>query len=410
MKKIILFITVASLVFFTFVFPLFAFTAKSAETINLTENENDDVYITGSSINVSSEINGDLVAAGGRVNLSGKVTQDLITAGGFINVGGEIKDDARIAGGNITINGIVGDDVIVAGGQILVDKGAKISGDLVIIGGSIIINGEVSGKIIASGGDIEISGKAGNGIEIGGAGSLKIGSTADITGDLVYSSGQEAIIEDGAKISGSIKFTEIKEPKKAERPIFAVPFGIFGGILGTTYIGAQVASFLSMFVIGIILILLIPVIFKKFNSRMKSSFGLCVGGGAIMLFGTPIGMAIICFIGILLLFTIAGAGIGILLFASNFVILTLYFILIYTSTAFLAFLLGELILSKSNLDLNKYGWKVLAYLIGLAIIMVVYAIPFAGEAAMFAGVLFGFGGLIMVIKDYIWDAAKGLKK
>jgi len=410
MKKVILFILVVSYIFFTFTSPIFAFTAKSGETVNLTENESDDVYAVGSNVNVSSEINGDLVAAGGRLNLNGMVAQDLIAAGGFIDVGGEVKDDARIAGGNITINGLVSDDVVVAGGQVLIDKGAKIGGDLVVGGGSIIINGDVSGKIIASGGDIEISGKAGNGVEIGGAGSLTIGSTADITGDLIYSSGQEAKISEEAKISGSIKFTEIKEPKKVEKSLFAVPFGIFGGIFGATYIGSQVASFLSMFVIGIILILAIPSVFKKFNSRMKSSFGLCVGGGAIMLFGIPIGMAILCFIGVLLLFTIVGAGLGILLFASNCIILSLYFILIYTSTAFLSFLLGELILAKSKLDLNKYGWKVLAYLIGLAIIMVVYAIPFAGGAAMFAGILFGFGGIMMVIKDYIWGCCKKIKK
>ena len=241
-------------------------------------------------------------------------------------------------------------------------------------------------------------------------GLLKIDSTADITGDLIYSSSKEAQILEGAKISGNVKFTEIKQPEKAGKTFLSVPFGIFGGILSATYIGTQVASFLSMFVIGIILILVISLIFKKFNNRMKSSFGMCVAGGAIMLFGTPVALSILCFIGILLLFTIVGTGLGILLFSSMWIIAIIYFILIYTSTAFLAFLIGELILSKTKLDLNKYGWKVLAYLIGLVILMILYAIPFAGGVILFAGILFGFGGIIMVIKDYIWEDAKRLKK
>lgn len=410
MKKTILFLLTATIVFFAFTSPLFAFTVKSGETVNLTEKENDDVYITGSNVYVTSEVNGDLITAGGNLNINGLIMQDLTAAGGFIDIGGTVKDDLRVAGGNITIDGEVSDDVVVAGGQILIDSGAKISGDLVVFGGSIIVNGSIGGKIIASGGDIEISGKAGNGVEIGGAGSLTIGSTAEITGDLIYSSSQKADIAEDARISGRIEFTEIKEPKKLEKSFFAVPFGVFGGILSTTYIGGQIASFLSMFVLGIILILLIPTVFKKFNNRMKSSLGLCVGGGAIMLFGTPIGMLILCFIGVLLLFTVAGAGIGILLFASNCIILSLYLILIYTSTVFLSFLLGEFIISRTKLDLNKYGWKVLAYLIGLAIISVVYAIPFAGGAAMFAGILFGFGGIIMVIKDFIWKCCKKINK
>jgi len=184
-----------------------------------------------------------------------------------------------------------------------------------------------------------------------------------------------------------------------------MPIGIFSGVLGATYIGSRVVSFLSMFIIGIILLLAIPVIFQKFNNRMKTSFGFCVAGGAITLFGVPVAMAILGLIGVLLLITVVGAGLGILAFTANALIAILYFVLIYTSTAFLSFLLGEVILSKSRLNLQKYGWKVLAYLIGLTIIMIVYSIPFIGGVAKFAGVLFGLGGLAMVLKDYIWAAA-----
>ena len=219
---------------------------------------------------------------------------------------------------------------------------------------------------------------------------------------MVYSSDSEAKIADGAKISGSVKFNEIPKPDKKS---FAMPFGVFSGILGATYIGSRVFSFLSMFIIGIILLLAIPVIFQKFNNRMKTSFGFCVAGGAITLFGVPVAMAILVFIGVLLLITVVGAGLGILAFTANCLMATIYFVLIYTSTAFLSFLLGEVILAKSRLNLQKYGWKVLAYLIGLAIIMIVYSIPFIGGVAKFAGVLFGLGGLAMVLKDYIWAAA-----
>jgi len=124
-----------------------------------------------------------------------------------------------------------------------------------------------------------------------------------------------------------------------------------------------------------------------------------------------VAMLILGFIGILLLITIVGAGLSILAFTASCLIATIYFILIYTSTAFLSFLLGEVILAKSKLNLQKYGWKVLAYLIGLVIIMIVYSIPFIGGVAKFAGILFGLGGLTMVLKDFIWDAtAKRVKK
>lgn len=56
--------------------------------------------------------------------------------------------------------------------------------------------------------------------------------------------------------------------------------------------------------------------------------------------------------------------------------------------------------------MNKYGWKVLAYLIGLAVVVVVCSILFVGWMFSFAGVLFGFGGLMLIIKDWL----AGLKR
>jgi hypothetical protein len=54
--------------------------------------------------------------------------------------------------------------------------------------------------------------------------------------------------------------------------------------------------------------------------------------------------------------------------------------------------------------MDKYGWKVLAYLIGLAIIMIVYSIPFVGWVIRFAGILFGLGRLALIFKDMIVQA------
>jgi hypothetical protein len=123
----------------------------------------------------------------------------------------------------------------------------------------------------------------------------------------------------------------------------------------------------------------------------------------------PVGLSVLCFAGIILCMTIIGAGLGVLLFASSTILMIIYCVLIYASTAFLAYFIGQLILSRTKINHEKYGWKVLSYLIGLAIIMAIYAIPFAGGVAGFAGILFGFGGLIMLLKDWIWQASGKLK-
>ena len=127
------------------------------------------------------------------------------------------------------------------------------------------------------------------------------------------------------------------------------------------------------------------------------------------LFGVPIGLAMLCFAGILLCMTIIGAGLGVLLFSFSAMLTIIYCVLVYVSTVFLAYFLGQLILSRTKINHEKYGWKVLSYLVGLAVIMIIYAIPFAGGFARFAGILFGFGGLIMLLKDWIWQETDRLK-
>ena len=234
---------------------------------------------------------------------------------------------------NKTIN--IEDDLIVSGGQVTIGQNAKIGGDLLVSGGKIDIDGEVTGDVQGSGGTINISGKVDGGVYIDSVGSLSIANGAEIAGDLVYTSSNEADISEGATVGGEIKPTiaekaaEIKVPKKTAMTIFT-----------TTYIGGKVISFLSLFVLGIILILAIPELFNKFNQRMQTTLGRCVGAGAIMLFGVPIGVVILFLIAVLLFITVVGAGLGVLTLSSNFILIVLYFVLIYISSVFLSFFIG----------------------------------------------------------------------
>lgn len=139
---------------------------------------------------------------------------------------------------------------------------------------------------------------------------------------------------------------------------------------------------------------------------MKHTPGYCVGGGAIVLFGVPIVSLVVFIITILLFITIIGSGAGIVAIASNVIMLIVYGLLIYLSTIFLSYFLGRTILPKTTLNMEKYGWRVLAYLIGLVIIMIVYSIPFAGWVIRFAGILFGLGGISLVLKDLMVKACR----
>lgn len=405
MKKIILFLTVFLVAVFCFASPLFAFTTKGGEYVSISENISDDVYAFGSDVTLTGSIDGDLVSAASQMTITGNVTDDLIAAGGALRIGGQIGDSARIAGGMLTVNGIIKKDLVAAGGQVEVSKEAVIEGDAVINGGRIIINGIINGSIEISGSDVTINGKIGKDVNISSS-NIKIGDNAEITGNFNYTSSQQAVISSNAKISGTTNWTkaEIKDGKDL-RITPDIKKGTVA-VFTATWIGSKVVGFLSFFILGIILLLALPWTFNKFNERMKKSLGLCVGGGAIVMFGAPLAAFILIFISILLFITLIGSGLGGLVFIADILIILAYSTILLVSNVYLSFFIGKMILHKSVKNLDKYGWKVLAFLIGLAITSAVYAIPFAGWLVQFAGIIFGFGGLVMVIKDWLFSCRK----
>lgn len=400
MKKILIFISVFMLCILGFASPVLAFTAKGGENLNISESIEDDVYAFSNTVTLTGNVDGDLTAAGSQINILGKVKGDLLAAGGTITVNGEIGDTARIVGGMITINNNLKKDLVATGGQIEISSNSVIDGDAAINAARIVINGNVGGSLKLSAAEVIINGKIGDTVEISSS-NIKIGDGAEISGNLNYTSDKEALVSANAKITGKTNWTKLETDslKKLE-----VAPGIKKGaaaLFTATWIGGKVVRFLSCFVLGIILLLVVPWAFSKFNARMKKSLGYCVGGGAIVLFGAPIAMFIIFIIGIILFVTIIGSLLGVLALFANFYLVLGYALLLFVSNIFLSFFIGNLILQKGVKNLHRYGWKVVAFLIGLVITSILFAIPFIGWLAQFVAVLFGFGGLVMIIKDWL---------
>ena len=365
MKKILIFISVFMLCIFGFASPVLALTTKGGENLNISESIEDDVYAFSNTVTLTGDVSGDFVAAGSQINILGRVTGDLLAAGG----------------------------------QVEISANSVISGDAAINAARIVINGDVDGNLKLSAADVIINGKVGETVEINSS-NIKIGDNAEISGNLNYTSDKEASISANASINGKTNWTKTETDNTKK---LGVSPGIKKGaaaLFTATWIGSKVVRFLSCFVLGIILLLIVPWAFKKFNERMKKSLGYCVGGGAIVLFGAPIAMFIVLIIAIILFATIIGSLLGVIAVFGNFYLILSYALLLFVSNIFLSFFIGNLILQKGVKNLHKYGWKVLALLIGLVITSVLFAIPFVGWIVQLAAILFGLGGLVMIIKDW----------
>ena len=346
--------------------PASAADLRGADTVIIASGDviDDDLYAAGNRIVINGTINGDVLAAGETITVNGKINGNIMAVGSTININGEVTHAVRVAGGNINIGGNVGGDLVVAGGEIDVAGTAKIARDLIFGAGNIRINAPIGDDIKGGGGEVAIKNGVEGDVELG-ASNLVIDSTANIRGNLIYVSENEADIQSGAKIGGTIthKIPEAKEP-----------------VMPTLGIWGKVITFLMTLLAGIVIVLIAPRRAVAVAASIKRKPLLSLGWGAIILFATPVA-AIITFI------TVVGVPVGL-------IGLELYGIVIYLSQIAVGLFIGYWIIGYFS-KVESRGILVGALALGFAILTLLQLIPYVGFPLWLATALFGIGAMTL---------------
>ena len=345
--------------------PVLAAELRQGDTVTVASGEviDDDLYIAGGTIIIDGTINGDLIAGGGIITVNGTVNGSIMAAGGTVNINGEVTHAVRVIGGTLNISGTIGRDLLVASGEFSMASTAEIGGDLLLGAGTARIDGLIKGDI-------------NSGVE-----HLSIASTASIQGEITYISENEANIQSGAQIIGTIthKLPNIKErlavgtnrlPNVGERLAPAIGLGL----------GARVIGFLMTLVVGIVIILIAPKRMKAITESIRTRPWASLGWGAIILIFTPIAALIVCI-------TIIGIPLGL-------ITLVLYGIAIHLTQLFAGLYIGQLIIGSSR-KVGSRGALVGALVLGLAIFSLLKLIPYLGGIIGLAAVLFGLGAILV---------------
>ena len=346
--------------------PVSAADLRGENTIIIASGDiiDDDLYLAGNRIVINGTVNGDVLAVGDTITVNGKINGNIIAVGSTINIGGEVTHAVRVAGGNINISGNVGGDLVVAGGEVNITNTAIIGRDLVFGAGDIQINAPIGDDIKGGGSEVTITNLVAGNVEIG-AKNLVINSTANIRGNLIYVSENEAEIQSGAKIGGTTthKVPKVKEP--------VVPnLGIWG----------KVIAFLMTLLAGTVIILIAPQRATAVATSIRRKPWLSLGWGAIILFATPIA-AIVTFI------TVIGVPVGL-------IGLTLYGMAIYLSQIAVGLFIGYWIIGYFS-NVGSRGILVGALALGLAVLTLLKLIPYVGFPLWLATALFGIGAMVM---------------
>ena len=351
--------------------PVSAAELRGLESVIIGSGEvvDDDLYAAADTITIDGTVDGDLWAVGGTLTINGTVTGDVVAAVGTLNIDGEVGQSVRMVWGEANNSGNIGDDLLFGGGDLTISGTASIGGDLLFAGGKIRVNGAVFGYVRGAGDEITLSDGVGEYVDVG-VDELTVTSSAVILGDLTYTSEDEAVIESGAQIGGTITH---------KTPIMGWLFrdGIFTTVLGRLF------TFLMVLVVGIVVVLMMPKRLALMADTIKAKPGWSLGWGAIFVFATPLAVVIACI-------TIVGIPLGL-------IALALYVMALYLSQIPAGLFIGRWILGYFTKTDSK-GVMVGALALGLAILCLLWMIPWFGIVVGVATVLFGLGAAIVSLK------------
>ncbi len=356
---------VAVLLTFSMSAPVLAADLRSGDTVTVASGEvvDDDLYIAGSNIVIDGTVNGDLWAIGSTITVNGEVKGSIVAAAQTININGNVAHAARLAGETVNVSSDVSGDLIVFSSEANIASKAKIGGDFLFGSGNARIDGLIAGDIKGGANEVTIANGVGGNIELK-VENLAVASTADIGGNLTYTSENEADIQSGAKVGGKTthNLPEVKKP---------APFSGIGG---------KVLGFLMAFVTGLIIILIAPRRSASIADSIRNKPWASLGWGAVILFATPVAAIMVCI-------TVIGIPVA-------FIALALYAIAIYLSQVFVGLFIGRWIIGRFR-EVESKAIMIGALASGLVIITILRLIPYLGFWVGLAVALFGLGAMLV---------------
>ncbi|HSX25066.1 MAG TPA: hypothetical protein VLG69_03820 [Candidatus Andersenbacteria bacterium] len=314
---------------------------------------NGDAYIAGGQVDVTGTINGDLLVAGGQVTVTGTVTQNIRAVGGTILIKGNVKKNISIVGGNLFIDS----DAVISGNAVVVGGNSQILTrvkDLTLVGGSVMIKSDVLGNVIAAIGKLDMS-------------------SSTIHGNVDYWSSEAANLTSSATVEGTTTFHATQPAPSVSK--VSEQFAR-AGLLFSLF------SFISLGIIGLILVFMVPVYSQKTSELVVERFWQNFLIGIVAVIVTPI------FIGLLVV-TWVGVPIAIALLFG-------YIAILYISKLFVLLALGMFVSRKA-------AWKVgpaWALIIGLVLYYVIGFIPIIGALVKIVVGLVGVGAVVSQKRNY----------
>ncbi len=430
MYKFVSVFTLLAVLALTFVTPAYAFEDRTGDDVTVEANEviNDDLYVTAETFTLDGTVNGDVIVFAQIVWINGTIDGDLIAAAQTVVINGTVTDDARIAGAALQLGDAaqVGGDLVAGGASLETKDGSAVGGEVVVGSGQTLLAGDVAGDVMAGTGALELRGTFGGDVnayvdatEDSKSGppmnmfmndipislpsvqpGLTVADSAEIAGDLVYSSTVDLPIPAGV-VGGQIKRVApqlddkhiIEEPTQAE-------------IVGNWALDLVRAA-VTLVLFALLLGWLFPGFMKTLTEKLRAQPLASLGWGAIAWAAVIFTMLAVCLVmilgailfGFLTLGGVSGTIIGLGLLTLFVLIVGFSLATAYVAKIVVGETVGKWILGRSNPAMAEH--KVWPLVVGVLVVVVVIGllnfplIPlgFLGWLVDFVVVLAGLGAL-----------------
>ena len=363
-----------------------AATFLKGQSVYIAEDQTiaDNLYAAGNTISLNGNIKGDVICAGQTININGRIEGDVICAGQTININGEVTGNIRTVGNSINLDNKVGRNFLGAGAFINLGSNSQVNEDVILGAGYSEFRGKINRDLIGGGGNMIIGGEIGRDVKLWidqnvrsnsatnfrNNTPLTIEKNAKVNGSLIYTSGQNANIVDGATIKGETKHNWPKQKDTDKKALVAI------------YGWMKIVALFGSLIVGMVLVSLWRDENKKITSLMTEKIWPSLGWGAVALFLTPI-------IIVLLMITMIGLPLALILGG-------LWLIVLYISKIIAAIAIGRFVVEK--------WWHkqkdslIIAMISGVLILWILCLIPVINFVACFLATIWGFGGLWLFFK------------
>jgi len=343
------------------------FRAGNTTLIRANETINSALWAAGRTIDIAGTVDGDVYCAGQHVTVSGTINGDLLCAAQTIVVSGEIQGDIRIAAQTVTLTGPVANSVTVAAQSFSQGGESTIGRDTSIAATDATLSGTTGRDLALAVHNATVNGQVGRDVTAT-TNRLQLGPDARITGDLAYTSANDAQIASGAVVEGEItksapKKGDGKQARTAGETILA-------------WLGSYLYFLAAALLVALALALLFPQAIHAIAGTGLASPWKSLLAGVVTAVAVPA-------LGIILMLTDIGIPLALVLFFA-------WLLLQVFAGVVSAYYLGRLVWrAQRNV--------ILTMLVGVTLLTLLYFIPVIRLIVFIAAMLLGTGMILLTL-------------